>query len=56
MDKITTPPPRAFCEICGERIAGQAHHGGRVKHGGTRYVHKECWEREQAELAREAEQ
>ena len=54
MSKEYKPKPNdtSRCVICGERIGGSDYLGGRVKHGGTRFVHKDCWEREQAERAR----
>lgn len=42
------------CFICGERLNDADVVGGKMKRGGTRCAHKACWEREQAELAKEA--
>ena len=42
------------CIICGEYLCFDEIVGGKVKRGGTRGAHKACWEREQAEFAKEA--
>ena len=52
-----SPKPTRWkhCIICGETLEdGQEILGGKMKRGGTRCAHKACWEREQAELAKEA--
>lgn len=42
------------CIICGEYFCFDEVVGGKVKKGGTWCAHKACWEKEQAELAKEA--
>ena len=45
------PSPSERCIICGALIGSEPYHGGTVKRGGKRFVHLDCWEREQEENA-----
>ena len=40
------------CPICDQPVtANQAYIAGRMRRGGTQFVHLTCWKKEQAELA-----
>lgn len=55
MNDYKVKPTWRRCIICGETIEdGRGIVGGKVKRGGTRCAHKECWEKEQAEYERRA--
>lgn len=54
MNEYKPKPTWNRCIICGEYLAFDEIVGGKVKKGGTRCAHKACWEREQAEFAKEA--
>lgn len=43
-------PTWRICVICGEKLEkGQPLVGGKVKGGGVRCAHRECYQKEQAE-------
>lgn len=52
---VVKPTRWKHCIICGESLYdGREIIGGKMKRGGTRCAHKDCWDREQADLAKEA--
>lgn len=53
MNEYKPKPTWQRCIICGEPLSGEVV-GGKVEKGGTRCAHKDCWECEQAEFAKEA--
>ena len=54
MNDYNIRPTWRRCIICDEPVTdGRELVGGQMRRGGTRCVHKACWEREQAERAGE---